>query len=182
MVWTIYSLFTAESQIWTNHLFLQRIISFEGNIKTTTRSCLAIGTSEQCGTVDGGTTTDCCTGDLCNDDDFENTDDLDTACDNLCNCDCECQDCVGCCNECCNQDLTGKHSSYMFVLDMLPINLILAFNITFLSVYLFIVYPQMFSVISVLGELVQHVMMILLTPLTFPLKTAQIQDIKIDVL
>ena len=89
---------------------LQRIISFENNVKTTTRSCLAVGTSATCGTTDGDTTTDCCMGDLCNDDSFQDTDNLDTACDDLCNCDCNCPDCEGCCEECCNQDLTGLHS------------------------------------------------------------------------
>lgn len=81
-------------------------------MKTTTRSCLAIGTSDLCGTTQDEITTDCCEGDMCNDNDFENTDDLDTACDNLCNCDCECIDCEGCCTDCCSQDTTGMPSLF----------------------------------------------------------------------
>lgn len=94
--------------IWISYLFLQRIISEEGGNKVTSRSCLALGASEQCGTADGVTTIDCCNGDLCNDEEFINNDNLDETCDDLCNCDCPCPDCEGCCNECCNQDLEGK--------------------------------------------------------------------------
>ena len=76
-------------------------------MKTTTRSCLPAGSQDQCGTTDGDTTTSCCDGDFCNDDEFADNGSLDETCDDLCNCDCTCQDCDTCCTECCNQDLTG---------------------------------------------------------------------------
>ena len=91
------------------YFVFQRVISMENGLKTTTRSCLALGTTETCGTIEGDVQTDCCIGDLCNDDEFTSGGDIDTSCDETCECDCECVDnCDECCTECCNQDLEGK--------------------------------------------------------------------------